>query len=216
MDRVRSTLGGAVPPVYLDLGSPSTPPSATFQTDPGLPPTSLTPEHANLITEELRNLVIALGGTPASDDDTQLATLFESGTFEPIVSASGGLGDVIAGDFAAREGRYQRIGNTVHAWFGLVFTNTTGALNAAVLNITPPFFIAEDTAISAGHLTGAVQATDTHHRQFRTDLFDTSDFRLQIRERTWAAGAASTLTIGNIQRVIIGEIVYRHNGVYRY
>jgi hypothetical protein len=77
MDRNRAPaeFHGDDPPVYKDPDDVETNPIGTFQTDPTQPQTSLTAEHINLITEEIRNTVIAMGLTPSSEDDTQLSTL---------------------------------------------------------------------------------------------------------------------------------------------
>lgn len=74
MDRNRSLpqFHGADPPTYLDPDDVQTPPLGTFQTDLSQPLTPLTPEHANLITEELRNATVGLGFPAASNIDTQL------------------------------------------------------------------------------------------------------------------------------------------------
>ena len=74
MDRNRSQaqFHGDDPPAYKDPNDVATEPLGTFQTDSSQPATPLTPEHANLITEELRNLTEGLGFTPASNVDTQL------------------------------------------------------------------------------------------------------------------------------------------------
>lgn len=100
MDRNRSlaTFHGPNPPVYKDPGDVATEPLGTFQTDLTQPLTPLTPEHANLITEELRNLTEGLGFTPASNVDTQLrdAIVPALKSVKSSVPAANGVGNGFA------------------------------------------------------------------------------------------------------------------------
>lgn len=221
MDRVRSTLGGAVPPVYLDPLSPSTPPSATFQTDPGQPPTSMTAEHANMLTEEPRNFLIALGGVPDSANDAQLAEMFENTSFAPIVSGvSGGTEIPLTGsDYATQNGYFQRIGNIVIAWFDLIFTNTNAALDAETLLIRPPFRQLSPVRQEVGRCQPNRTAATRRHRslEFLTISAAPFDSRLIIPEIAGDTGAEVQLTpISNVQRTIRGNIMYWHNGEFLY
>lgn len=75
MDRVRGQFVAASKPTYDDPQAVETHDTGFFEKDPGEAPTQATADWCNLITEELRNLVVALGGTPATDDDTQISTL---------------------------------------------------------------------------------------------------------------------------------------------
>ena len=79
MDRNFGPAGnnGPIPPVYLSAAqiTGEAMELGTFQNLGVQPPTSLRPESITMLFEELRNLVIGLGGTPAPDIDTQLRDL---------------------------------------------------------------------------------------------------------------------------------------------
>lgn len=74
MDRNQAilTLQGPSPQEYMDTADPGTPPVGPIEIDPGEPATPITAAHIALITEELRNVVLAAGLTPAPDNDTQI------------------------------------------------------------------------------------------------------------------------------------------------
>jgi hypothetical protein len=68
-------------PVYDDPTSPLVYDPGHFNKDPLQAATALTPDWANMVQQELCNLIEALGGTLDGEDDTQLATLFLLGRF---------------------------------------------------------------------------------------------------------------------------------------
>jgi len=82
MDRNRTVDVVAVKPAYSADGTPG-----YFDTGTEVPAQML-----NLITEELRNLVVACGGTPSAVDDTQLATFFAAFLANGFFSTSLGIG----------------------------------------------------------------------------------------------------------------------------
>lgn len=108
MDRVRSDFAALVKPDYDDPLDPLVSDVVGFfEKGPLQAATPMTVDHANMLTEELRNLVIALGGVPSTTDDTQLATLCEQGTFTPEVV---GITPIA---YNTQEGSYYRLGRWV-------------------------------------------------------------------------------------------------------
>ncbi len=89
MDRIRGIHVVADKPDYDDPGDVLTPPAGFFNKDPGNPPTQATADFFTMMQEELRNLVVELGGTPASNIDNQIATLLLAriGQIEANISA---------------------------------------------------------------------------------------------------------------------------------
>lgn len=63
-------------PVYDDPTDPLVYDPGHFQKDPLQAPTALTPDWANMVQQELCNLIEALGGTLDGENDRQLAELF--------------------------------------------------------------------------------------------------------------------------------------------
>lgn len=156
MDRVRGNAptGGADPPVYLDPNDVATPPLITFQTIAAQPPTSLTSEQMNLISEEGWKLTRALGLTPASDDDSQFAEAFDQGDRLPFthgdVPAPQGFIPVFTPTptnvtFSVQTGAYCRVGNFVWVSIDVAWVNNEvgeAGVNAVILE---PFDIVQLT-----------------------------------------------------------------------
>lgn len=142
MDRNRapSTFHGALPPVYKNPADPLTPPLGTFETDPAQPPTPLTPEHMNLVTEELRNLVIATGLTPASNADNQLATAFADGTWIPTVLHGGS--PAVGITYTRRLGSWSRKGRLLDLFFDVAWSIMTIVTPLALSLTSLPFPVA--------------------------------------------------------------------------
>ena len=174
-----------------------------------------------MLTEELRNLVIALGLTPASDDDTQLAQGFASGSFEPIVSGVPGGTEtpVDDSDFTVRNGYYQRIGNICTVWIDIVFTNTNGSLTAESMLILPPFKQLSPVRSEVGPCQPNRRAATRQIRSFQFLTISAAPFdsRIIANDIDGATGAETqSIIIDNVERTIKGNITYWHTGEFNY
>ena len=78
-DRMLPELAGPTTPVYHDPNDAVLLPAESYQTDPTQPASPLSPQHATLLTRSMRNTIVALGYTPACDDDEVLANAISAG-----------------------------------------------------------------------------------------------------------------------------------------
>lgn len=134
MDRNRALplFHGDDPPVYPDPEDVATPPTGTIQTDPTKPQTTITSEHMQLLTEELRNLVMEMGLTPATNNDKQLQEAFKQGPYTPVME------DLDPDDVIFANGYYRCVGKTVRVWVEFDWQNTNAVNEHLTVKIRPP------------------------------------------------------------------------------
>ena len=170
-------------------------------------------EHANMLTEEPRNLVMELGLTPSTTNDKQLAEAFMQRPFTPVMD------DLAAGDVIFAQGYYRRVGCVVRVWIDLAWQNTNSPLGTTVVKIRPPFEF-DNSAIGflspAGVLSlaesdfGAENVTD---RFYQPVLLGDGEFtRIHISSAVIAANYYIRLGNNEYKQVAL-TIEYPTNGV---
>jgi hypothetical protein len=132
MDLIRGPFVAAVKPAYDDPDDVLTYPKGYFQKDPQEPPTQINPDWVNGVQVELVSLISALGQTPASDVDNQLATACQqNGSFVPVF--------VDSVPTMAAKGFYARLGLLVVVSVEMSWDPASAPLAASPVRIKLPF-----------------------------------------------------------------------------
>lgn len=230
---------GPNPPVYPDPDDITTPPEILYEFDPTQPVTSLSPATAQAHWEEHRNAVLQLAGSPASDEDAQMATLMDQG-IRPIRNpgfisgdpalAPAALAPVLANGasivYTRQAMTFARLGRFCHATFDVEWTNTAPGESALVAQIVPPFQPATSDPV-LNDFTGALNAAESEFGVFAPgpEQLWTLHIRLSSfptivvtkRQEIASPSVAFFVTLGdNELRRIVGSIWYEHNGVENY
>jgi hypothetical protein len=202
-------------PVYDDPTDPLVYDPGHFNKDPLQAPTTLTPDWANMVQQELCNLVEELGTTLDGEDDAQLATLFAQGTFTPILSASASP----AFTYSTQVGAYMRVGPWVHARIVIGWTNNDDTKNANNAVIVPPY-APEASTTWTGVLDYFNSNFGTAGASFTTACFALSaalgGIQVQGRATTMSSTATSLAYGDSDARVVAGAIWYKTNGTFNY
>jgi hypothetical protein len=203
-------------PVYDDPTDPLVHDPGHFQKDPAAQAkTALTVDWANMVQQELCNLVEALGGALDGEDDGQLAGLFQQGTFTPVFAAT--ASPVFT--YTEQTGSYLRIGPWVHARITVAWTNNDGTLNANAMAIKPPY-----APLGATAWVGPLDYFDSNFGTAGTTI-TTAAFRLsaalggiQVGGRATTMGSTATsLAYGDSNaRKVTGSIWYKTDGTFNY
>jgi hypothetical protein len=214
MQRIRGQFVALAKPAYADPDDPTVSPNlGYFNKDPGQANTPLNQDWANMVQEELCGAVVALGGTLDGEDDTQLATLFQQGTFAPV------LADETSITYTVQTGFYRRMGSWVHAYFSIAWENADDTKNTDPVVIVPPFDL-----LDATEWVGALAYDESDFGTGGANV-TTAALRLssalggvQVRGRqTTMNSSISILAYGDDDaRHVIGSISYRTDGVYLY
>lgn len=112
----------------------------------------------NMIQEEQKHQIEALGITPVANDVHQLAQGFEQGSW-PAPADLVLIDQVVVGDMDLQQGSHMRVGRMVGIFGALSWTNANAGLDAVVVNIHLPWIAATPPSDVIG--TGRVSPTQS-------------------------------------------------------
>jgi hypothetical protein len=218
MDRIRGPFVASIKPAYDDPDNVATYPTGYFEKDPQEPPTQITADWANGVQGELTNLITALGMTPATDEDDQLAIAFAKGTFIPIFVDSVGFSPMVA------LGQYARLGGIAMVEATMSWDPSNAAVATTPVKIKLPYqptinSIGDEGPVSLYSEFGA-QGSSFGMAGATILGGDASDAHIRITGRgaTWATSKIE-LQYGpttDTFRSVIFQIAYHTNGVFQY
>jgi hypothetical protein len=113
-------------------------PSGTFNAYPTGPQTTLHATHLNALTEEMRNMVLAVGETPAVNNVHQLARAFEQSQ-GPGINTMQIIRGVAIADIIIANGEWSRTGRVVTMQLQLSWLNTSALIEGNELLIEIPW-----------------------------------------------------------------------------
>lgn len=218
MDRNRSNpiYHGVNPPVYLDPVNPLTPPLGTFSTDPEIANTPLTAEHANLLTEELRNLTVGWNEIPASNIDNQLAAAWTGGSFLPVIDCP----DPGAITYTLQHGLFERKGN--HAWLfiNLQWSNTQPTQATEPVLVVPYYENAIIGTIASNAAVYGIVDVDGYNFGTQNNNDDSYHAKMPLTSALQTIRVVGRVTgliqLGNAEsRTFKCTIEYKHTNVIR-